>query len=86
MSCNVGETSEGLANEALLILQPFQRRFTYVTGTSRTSPIEQPMIIAGLLSKSNYSLLGGLGAVAKTISYDGASGFVNRHPCLPQTL
>ena len=28
MSCDVGEASEGLANEALLILQPFQQRKT----------------------------------------------------------
>ena len=35
MSCDVGEATEGategLANEALLILQSFRRRFTYVT-------------------------------------------------------
>ena len=28
---DVGEASVGLANEALLILQPFQHHFTYVT-------------------------------------------------------
>ena len=32
MSCDVGEATEGLANEALLILQPFRLRFSYVTG------------------------------------------------------
>ena len=31
MSCDVGEAMEGLANEALLILQPFRCRFAYIT-------------------------------------------------------
>ena len=31
VSCDVGEAMEGLANEVLLILQPFRHRFTYVT-------------------------------------------------------
>ena len=48
MSCDVGEATEGategFANEALFILQPFRRRFTYVTGTSPTSPGEPPMV------------------------------------------
>ena len=43
MSCDVGEATEGLANEALLIPQPFRCSFTYVTGTSPTSPGELPM-------------------------------------------
>ena len=47
MSCDVGEVMEGatkgLANEALPILQPFQFSFTYVTGTSPTSPGEPHM-------------------------------------------
>ena len=43
MSGDVSEATEGLANEALLILQPFRRRFTYVKGTSPTSPGEPPM-------------------------------------------
>ena len=46
-SCDVSEategTTEGLANEALLILQPFRRAFTYVTDNSLTSPGEPPM-------------------------------------------
>ena len=47
MICDVGEVSEGategLANEVVLIPQPFRRRFTYITGTSLTSPGEPPM-------------------------------------------
>ena len=46
-ACDVSEATpegtEGLANEALLILQPFRRHFTYVQSTSRTSPGEPPM-------------------------------------------
>ena len=37
MICDVGDAAEGLANEALLILQLFRRHFTYVIGTLPTS-------------------------------------------------
>ena len=43
MSCDVSAATEGLASEALLILQPFRRRFTYVTDTSPTSSGEPPI-------------------------------------------
>ena len=45
MSCDAGELMEGLMNEALLILQHFWRRFTYVRGTSPMSPSEPPMSV-----------------------------------------
>ena len=44
MICDVSEAAVGLANGALLILQPFRRRFKFVTSTSPTSPGEPPML------------------------------------------
>ena len=51
MSCDLGEATEVLENEALLILQPF-RLFTSVTVTSSTSPSEPPMALTSTLSSN----------------------------------
>ena len=54
MSCDVDEATQGWENEAVaspmlqLILQPFPR-FTFITGTSLTSPDEPPMVFAHFL-------------------------------------
>ena len=39
MSYDVGEATEWLANEALVILKPFWHRLTYIAGTSPTHDI-----------------------------------------------
>ena len=56
MSCDVSEATVGLANEALLILQPFRRRFTHVTGSSPMSPDEPSMLKREWGSESNGKL------------------------------
>ena len=65
MNYDVADSSEGLTNEALLILQPFRRRFTYVTGTS---PAEPPMHVR------NISLLAVRAAMIRSQSFRSVAG------------
>ena len=66
MSCDVGEVTEMLKNElcfpsvalrtSQLILQPFIR-FSYVTGSSLTSPGEPPMVRGEPSGQASQALL-----------------------------